>query len=237
MHDTKIDDLLWAAGLALQFGLLAVVLVRGLARRMPAFTLLLAFYPLRSAALFGLYGHLAPANYAATANALSLVDLLLQLLLAMEIAAALVRTAGGWTLRRVAAVATLPALAWAATWLLCGMLPANAPVPPDRLQVFNWLVLSLLALWAMPSAAGEVLRSVAVGFGFYGGIGLVATAVRTTAAMHRDAAAFSISSYVLSATWVLLLFLWMGLPREDEPGAIHLVRPPAPTSPAYRTSI
>ena len=50
--------------LALQCALLALVFVRGVARRLPGFTVLLGFYPLRAVVLFVLFGHLATPDYA-----------------------------------------------------------------------------------------------------------------------------------------------------------------------------
>jgi hypothetical protein len=89
MTRVAVNDVVWGVSLALQCGLLALVWVGGLARWLPCFTFLLAFYPVRAAVLFVLFGRVAPANYAAVYEALSLAGLLLQLLVGVEIGARL----------------------------------------------------------------------------------------------------------------------------------------------------
>lgn len=209
MTRAVINNSLWIFGLMLQCTLLLLVCTRGIARRLPVFTVLLAFYPLRSALLFALYGHLGPTTYHATYNGLSLLDLLLQLLVAIEIAAHLLRAYGKPGLRRSLLFILLPCIAWAGTILDVSMLPANSPIPPDRLQIFDSLVMVLLCILVFLWPAVTLLRRVAIGFAFYGAVNLLATAGRTVAADHRDARAFSRWSYTLTAAWLLVVLCWI----------------------------
>jgi hypothetical protein len=210
MSRAAINNVLWVAGLALQGVLLTLLLLlHGLWRRVPLLTGLIAFYLVRSAVLFGVYGHLAPANYAALYNGLSIFDLLAQLLVAVEIGVNLLRASGGWTLRRAVLLAAMPSVAWAAVYAARQMLPLNTPVPPDRLQMFDSLVMILLCAWALSLAAPPLLRRITLGFGFYGAFDLMATAERTHAAIHRDAGAFAVWSYTLSGAWLLVVAYWI----------------------------
>jgi hypothetical protein len=216
MTRTAINDTLWAAGMLAQATLLACLTVRRLAQRIPVFTTLIAFYLVRSLALFGLYGHIAPAGYAAMNNGFSIADLLLQMLVAGEIAGRLVRAAGGWTVRRETIVVGIVALAWAAAYAVRQMLPFNTPVPPDRLQMFDSLLMILLCAWALAGRVRGLVRRVAVGFGVYAAVSLVAMWARTVAAIHRDAGAYAGWSYAVSGMWVAVVVVWIFMLKDDQ---------------------
>jgi len=216
MTRAVINNSLWIVSLLLQCSLLALLFGRGLNRRIPTFTLLLAFYPLRSAVLYFLAaGHLAPAAYAVTYNGLSIVDLLLQMLVAVEIAAHLIRAAGGFSLRRGFLMLLLAGCALAATFIATRLLPANAPLPPDRLQMFNSLTMILLCVWAFSRPVSALSRRVTLGFAFYGIFGLLTTAARTFAAIHRDAHMFALWSYTLSGVWLAVIAYWIAVLKPD----------------------
>jgi hypothetical protein len=206
---TAIYDSLWLLGLLLQCALLRLLFQRGLTRRIPVFTLLMAFYPLRSTVLFVAFGRLAPATYAATANALSIIDLLLQLTVAAEIALHLIRASGRWKRSNILLIALLPALAWAATFAIIRFLPAHSPIPPDRLQIFASLTMILLSAWAVLRPAPALIRRIALGFAFYGLVNLFATAARASAAAHRDAQLFVFWSYAATAAYLAVVVFWI----------------------------
>jgi hypothetical protein len=215
MTRTAINDCFWSLGLASQCCLFALLFLRGIARRLPFFTALLAFYLLRSILLVVLFGHVDPDAYSTTYSGLSVLDLLLQLLVAIEIAVRLTRISGGWATRRDM-LFVLPCLAFGATWLVCQMLPTVTRLPPDRLQLFNWFALLLLGVWSLtlptnaPSAM-SILRRVSVGLAAYGLLGILATIARTLAAAHRDARRFAESSYILPIAWLLVVLCWIVL--------------------------
>ena len=212
MTRVAINDAVWGASLALQCGLLALIFVRGIARRLPCFTLLLGFYPLRSAALFVLFGHVGSADYAELNDWLSLAGLLLQLVVAVEIGWKLFKMPG----RRWGYAAWLvPVAAWVGTVMFGFLLPGNSPVPPDRLQMFCSLTMVLLWVWAAMEQAPRLLWRVAAGLAAYGAVDLIATAGKAVAAMHRDAPMFAGWSYASSGVYIGVVVFWIfALKRE-----------------------
>lgn len=240
MTRAAINDCFWAIGLASQCVLLALLFTRGIARRLPCFTALLGFYVLRSALLFLLSGHIDADNYSTAYNGLSILDLLLQLLVAIEIAARLTRISGGWAARRDVLL-ILPCLAFGATWLTCEMLPIVIRLPPDRLQLFNWFALLLLGVWALTLPTTNppglsLLRRVSVGLAAYGLLGVCATIARTLAAAHRNAGLFAESSYILPIAWLLVVLGWIVIlkpaffmPQQSSPAPLPET-PPATTA-------
>jgi len=211
-----INDAVLGASLALQCGLLALVFVRGVARRLPCFAVLLGFYPLRSAVLFVAFGHLAPADYAALNDWFSLAGLVLQLVVAVEI---------GWKIFRMPgrrwgfAAWAIPVAAWVGTMLLWAALPERSPVPPDRLQIFCSLSMVLLWGWAAVERAPRLVWRVAAGLAAFGAADLMATAGKAAAAMHRDAAAFSGWSYASSGVYIAVVVFWIFALPKDVRGA------------------
>ena len=160
-----INHWLWTAGLALQCLLVVVLFVRGIARRFPIFTLLIAFYTIRSTLLFALFGHVAPATYRALYNALSPADILLQLMVAGELGIHGLQKRG-WNSRHAPALAGLIVLAGVVTWAITTALPARAPVPLDRGPVFTSAVMLLLFLWMIWMKAARLPRFITAGFAF-----------------------------------------------------------------------
>jgi hypothetical protein len=234
MTHAAINHSLLALGLILQCSLLALLFTRRLARSLPIFTLLIAFYLLRSVLLLTLFGHIDSDFYAVTYNTLAAVDLVLQLLLAVEIAARLVRAAGGWATHR-GALLTLPCLALVATLWLTQALPAQTRVPPDRLQLFNWFLAVLLCLWAISlrktaPAATLLLRRLLLGLGAYAFLGIGATILRTLAAANRDALRFTRFSYILPIAWLLVVLYWIAALKPQPNRPAQLTAPPVPTA-------
>jgi hypothetical protein len=224
MTRTTINDLFWTVGLLLQCSLLTLVFLRGIVRRLPLFSGLLAFYLLRSMLLFALFGKVDSAAYASTYDGLTLVDLFLQLLVTAEIAVCLERATGLFTLRRSIPLLLLPVFASAATLLLAHALPAHSPVPFDRIQAFAWssmILLGGLALaWrAAKQPAAALPRRVALGFAFYGIAGIAASLERPFAVLARDARGLAVWSYVLPAAWVLVVVYWIAALRRPAPAS------------------
>ena len=204
-----LNNTLWTLSLVLQITLVAAVFSRNIARKLPAFTALLTFYPLRAACLFLLYGHIAPDIYAALNANLSFFDLLLQAAVAVELTIRLIHERGGWTLPR--AFTALLALAGSsiATTLVLAQLPTRLPVPVDRAQTFLYFLLLAIFLWTMLTSHSNLLRPVALGLGLYASISLAAQAGRTVAAIHRDAPAYARWSYISAMGYLLVVILWL----------------------------
>ncbi len=211
MTRNAINNSLWAVGLVLQCGLLALVFLRGIAGRLVSFTVLLAFYPVRAALLFFLLGHIGPEDYASLYRGLTLAGLLLPIVVAGEI---------GWKLWRVGGKTRwylwlAPVLAGALAWGLWRVLPDRAPIPPDRVQMFGSLIMILLCGFALAARARGVLRNVVIGLAVFGVVDLLATAGKSFAAMHRDAAAFAGWSYASSGVYLLVVLFWMVTLRAE----------------------
>jgi hypothetical protein len=204
-----LNTSVWIAGLALQASLLAAIFIRRLARTLPVFTALLAFYVVRSVLLFSLTGHMQPANFASLFDALSLADFLLQLLVAVELALRILRSAhhrtwAGWTRHGILIVTALAIAAGAAS-----RVRAPGRYPPDRGMAFVAILMFFLVLWMIAAKISSPQRRVAEGFVFYGAIGTLAGIGRAYAALHRNAGAFSAWSYLSTATWLAVVLFWI----------------------------
>jgi hypothetical protein len=210
-----INHWLWTAGLALQCLLVVVLLVRGIARRFPIFTLLIAFYTIRSTVLFGLFGHIAPATYRTLYNGLSLADILLQVMVAVEVGFHGLQKLG-WNWRHAAAFPGLIVLAGVVTWAIANALPARAPVPLDRGAVFTSALMLLLFLWMIWMKASPLPCSIAAGFAFYGAISLMAEVERSRITFPRGASTSAAWSYVQIGVYLVVLLFWLLALRDDQ---------------------
>lgn len=202
-----INTLVWILSVALQLALFAALFVRGIARRFPAFTSLIGFYFLRSVFLFLVFGHIPLPTYHSIYDNLQLVDLLLQAAVALEITFHLMRKQAGWTFRSLAPVAYL-ALAILCTMLATALLPAHAPIPVDRTQLFFSFLMILLFTWSL-SIPAILTRHIAAGFALYGIINICASFGRTYAALHDNALAYAIWSYALAGIYLVVVLLWL----------------------------
>jgi len=208
---SAINNSLWAVGLVLQCGLLALVFLRGIAGRVPSFTVLLAFYPVRAALLFFLAGHIALDDYASLYRGLALAGLLIPLVVAAEI---------GWSIWKVSGrgrwgLWLVPVAAWAIAWGVWRVLPDRAPVPPDRVQLFGSVMMILLCGFAVAWRVRGVLRTAVIGLAVFGVVDLLTTAGKSFAAMHRDVAAFAGWSYASSGVYLMVVVFWMVALRPE----------------------
>ena len=217
---TAINNTVWTLSLILQIALVIAIFARHIARRVPCFTALLTFYPLRAAVLFALFGHLAPATYDALYSTLSYVDIVLQTIVAIEIAFHLIRELGGVTLRNTVLLLLLLALTTGATLLVLAHLPAHSPIPPDRAQTFLSLVMLALFVWTIVASRSTILRPITLGFGLYAAISLFSQTGRITAAVNRDVDAFTRWSYINATAYLVVVCLWfltLKLPPPNPP--------------------
>jgi hypothetical protein len=232
-----INASIWACGLILQTALLIALFRRRIARRFPLFTLLIAFYLLRSIVLFLLSSHIAITSYISLYNTLSIVDILLQISVAIEVINHLARGNAGWTLRHCALAATFLCIADIATILTTAIFPPHPPVPLDRSQLFLSFLMILLFAWTISiRSASPLLRRVILGFALYGTANLLASTGRTYASRHNRADVYEAWSYTLAAAYLAVIVLWLfTLKAEDSQTAIPY--PPAPEAqPDARTS-
>jgi hypothetical protein len=217
---SAINNSLWTLSLILQIALVVSLFARHIARRVPCFTALLIFYPLRAALLFILFGHLTPADYATLYSTLSYIDLVLQAIVAIEIAHHLIRELGGITLLRATLLFLLLALCSGATALVLAKLPAHAPIPPDRVQTFLSFLMLALFVWTIATSRSTILRPITLGLALYASVSLFAQTGRIAAALHRDTEAYARWSYVSVATYLIVVCIWfltLKLPPPQSP--------------------
>jgi hypothetical protein len=220
MTRVAINNSIWTASLLLQGSLIALLFVRRVAWRIPSFTLLLIFYVMRSVALYFFSSHLAPPAYVATYNVLAIADLFLQLAVAIELELRLFPLPSGdglpsQTLRRFGLLLTLPVLAFGATLLLSSSIPANAPIPGDRLQMFDAMFLVVVGVFAIARTSSRFLRRVITGLAVYGVVAVACSIGRTLAAVHRDSTSYLFWSYTVSIVWLLAVGFWVFALKPD----------------------
>lgn len=202
----------WILGLAAQLALAIVVLWRGVWRRLPGFAAQVVVYPLRSAALFLLFGHINHDAYAHTAQTLSLVGLALTALVAGELGVHLTRAIAprtATTVHRWTPLLTIFIAATALTAVLAATLPVRTLYPLDRVQTFLSAMLVGLGIWALASGVRGLLRIVATGLAVAALADLVTTALRVVAASRRDTATFSTASYADVFAYLAVVIFWL----------------------------
>ncbi len=212
---------LWAAGLLLQLALLIALLVRKQARRFPVFTVLLAFYLVRTSLLYALAGHMSSGEIALLNDGLSSLDLLLQLMVAAEIAQHLVSGKcgvsgkGGWNWRHGVLGFGILGLAIGAGWLAGFVYRASPRVSVDRGQVFSSCVMILLFGCALWSRASGPVRRIVEGFALYGLVSLLAQAGRARAVFYRDTSSYVGWSYAVIAAYLFVVSFWLLTVKTD----------------------
>jgi hypothetical protein len=206
MHSARIA--LWAVSLVLQGLLLAILIGRAWARRVPVFTVLIAFYIVRSVALFALPGHLKPGPFAGLYDAFSLADVVLQLAVTAEIALAAARQYGEEGRDRLARALLLLLAGVLAAVLATALLPSRGPAPVDRGSVLAAFLMLLLWLWMTVERLRGPARRVAEGFAAYGAVAITANVIHNQAGLHRSEGVFRTASWAQSIAWVLAVVFW-----------------------------
>jgi hypothetical protein len=230
-----INTIVWTFSLALQTLLVVAVFGRGLARRLPCFAILILFYPLRSALLFSLFGHIPADDYRSLYSALSLVDILLQIAFALEIALRLIRQPGKLTLSRSLFVLLPLVAAAAAAFIILFLLPHHAPIPADRVQTLVSCLLIGLFLSTVLATTSPLFRITTLGFALYSSVSLIAQVARLNAALHRNAAAYSAWSYATAAAYLLIVLLWFFALKPDGSAGTFTTPDPNPSQPRQVT--
>jgi hypothetical protein len=210
---TRFTTILWALGIVLHLSLLATLLLRGIARRLPAFTGLIGFYLMRSLLLFVLPGHVAAPVFASIYNGLSWLDLVLQTFVAWELFKALrsgaSERAGTSRLRRAAVFAGCALLSASVSWSLSLAVPANPRAPMDRGVLFAGMLMLAVAAVSARQRGMTVARQLIAGFGLLGLTSILCQVERTLAAYHRDAVAFQGWSYPVPFVYLAVVGLWL----------------------------
>jgi hypothetical protein len=214
----------WAAGLILQLVLSVALFVRGIARRFPVFASLIVFYVVRSVLLFALFSFVTRDAYAQLYDILSWTDLLLQILLALEIALAILRESGGWdsvSPRRAAIGMVLAFIACAVALGVAALLPAPGRVPVDRGAAFAAVLMLFLLAWAISLRLSGTPRRIVEGFALYGVAGVAIGLERSYAALYRNAAAYAAGSYAQAGIYMAVVMYWLLTLRAQQTPAPH----------------
>jgi hypothetical protein len=204
-----INHLIWFAGLLAHLLLLTVLFTRKRAAVFPWFTLLIAFYLVRSVGLviaLRISGHPAPL---ATATLIDLVDVLLQFAVLAELSWVALQPLG--SLRR----ATMPLLL-----LASGIVIVLRLSPPGQTTLQAWLVLLHFLLSVLMLEWGIVIAflrrplrlswrsevaAISLGFGIYSAVLLAGGSYFTTGREMRDYVVFS---YLRVVTYLLVVVFW-----------------------------
>jgi hypothetical protein len=209
MTRAVINESIWLIGLLLQIALLVAVYRRGISRRLPLFSALLAFYFGRSLLLRLLVVRLAPETYAVLYDVLSLADILLQFLVALEIGNEILRVPGDRRVDRALLVIPAATIAGLATVLFIHLIPGRTRMPPDRFQIFDSLFMILLCAWSFRRSVSRLVRHAIAGLAVVAAVGLLAMVGRNQAAMHHDPQAFAFWAYTMTVAYLLVVLYWI----------------------------
>jgi hypothetical protein len=226
---SALNNSIWATGLLLQCLLLAALVVRGVWRRLPLFTILIGFYLVRSVFLFASFGFLDQAAYSLASQALSLTDLVLQTMVAWELFSGgrQYPPNDGATVpvslrRRLAIFFALLAGSAVAVWGVTAAIHINPANGLDRGVLLPFtLMLAVAAVtyfrgWISRSPAGQ---RVLVGFTALAVSGIAAQIGRAIAAQYRNASAYRGWSYEAAVAYLVILLFWLlALARATPPG-------------------
>lgn len=204
------QHLIWTAGLVGHLLLIAVLFIRGGARRFPFFTLLIAFDVVRALALALVLGHLARPALLFASNIFEVADLLLE----FGVLAELVLTAL-WPLGRIRRV-TLPLLLLGSAILVVSRVAPvsryGGRVGPLLLHFllgvlfFEWAI--VLALLLKPLRLGWRSRLVAISFGF----GLYSATLIFAGGyfrVGRDISDYIFFSYLRISVYLAVVLWWI----------------------------
>ncbi|MGC2638708.1 MAG: hypothetical protein WA294_16110 [Acidobacteriaceae bacterium] len=218
----SLSVILWSVGLVLQLTLLTMLFVRRAARRVPIFTLLIAFYIARSVALFFLPGVISHATYASLYENLGLVDTVLQIGVAIEIAVTALRQYDRWSRERIVKISLLMMTGVVAALFVAVLLPSRGRAPIDRGTVFPALLMVLLFVWMATARLGGPSRRIVEGFAAYGAVAIAANVVRNQAALDRSGSWYLAGSYAQSGTYLLVVLFWiLTVGREPSPADLR----------------
>lgn len=201
-----MNQTLWAAGLILECILAWIVIARRIARRFPAFAALMVFYPLRAGSLFAFKGHIDGGAYQSLGSILSLIEFVLQILVAGEIGFQWARALGGRT-RQYGLLAAIAFGALALAWCVAAL--ASGKVAIDRMEVFIWFLMAGLFPAVLRGARRANLVRISAGFAVFSIFQLVALCGRLHAWAERDVAEYLVWSYVPAAGYIAVVAFWL----------------------------
>ncbi len=221
-------------GLALQIWLLFLLFSRRMASQVVLFSPLLFFYPVRSTLLFGLSHHISRTAFETLYSWLSLLDIMLQIAVAVELSLAILRSGSKSLLPRGLLIPLLFLVAAAFTTAVTAVLPAQSPVPADRGVLFTGFLFLLLLAWSLSVRLTLWRRSVLIGFAAIGGSGILSQSAKTIAALHHNAHLFSFWSYENAGVYLIVLLFWVLCCRPFATTPTLSVQGARPPKPAFK---
>ena len=224
-------------GLALQICLLFLLFRRRMVSQVALLSALLFFYPVRSSLLFGLSHHISRTAIETLYSWLSLLDIMLQIAVAVELSSAILRS-GSKSLRpRSLLIPLLFLLAAAFTAALAAVLPAQSPVPADRGILFTGFLFLLLLAWSLSVRLTLWRRSVLIGLAAIGGSGILSQSAKAIAALHHNAHLFSLLSYGNAGAYLIVLLFWVLCCRPFTTTPTLSVQGARPPKPAFKEAV
>jgi len=217
MSDVNLT--IWIGSLALQMLLVSILFMRGLARRVSLFTLLLLFYIARSVLLFLLPRYVSHETFGDWYEILSYLDLALELLIATGVVIFILRRTGKQTSLSMVAAAGILIAGVALAFLVAMALPSVGPVPLDRGMAFIAALMLILSVWAALSRIRGPWIRIAQGFAVYGIGATSAGLLKSQAALRRNTHLFAIGVYGQAAVYLAVVVFWIFAIRAQPAGS------------------
>jgi hypothetical protein len=217
---TPFNSVLWIVSVVAQCVLLLAMFTRKIARSVPLFTSLIAFYVVRSIALLALAAQLRGPAGALILSGLAMVDVLLQTAVAWELFTAGRHPLGavhGVQLRRLAALSILLFAALAAAALISHLTRVSPQMPLDRGILFNSALFLLVFFACSAQRAPSPSRRIAAGFASFAASSLLCQIELARSVVQRDITAYHFWSYVQPVSYVAVVLFWiLVLPKKTE---------------------
>ena len=231
----KLNLVLWVFSLVLQGVLLVILVTRGIFRRVPVFTTLVAFYILRSITLYFISGYVDSPFRILIFSGLATVDVLLQTIVAWELFSAIVcspgktsssnsaRSEGQETVsfdillpRRLAIFSLFLISACGFAFVGSILIHANPRALIDRSILFTSALFIGVFVTSLARKTPPQIQRLVQGFASYASASIVCQIGRTIAGAQHNGAAYNRWSYAESAAYVIVILFWViVLPKES----------------------
>lgn len=223
----KFNLVFWVFSLALQGILLALLIARGIFRRVPFFTSLIVFYILRAIALYVVSSNLLGPSRMLVFSGLAVVDIILQTAVAWELFSAIVNSPAAnpshressqapALLRRLATFSLLLIAACSFAFVGSTLIHANPRALIDRGVLFSSSLFIGVFLTSLARKTPPQIHRLIQGFALYASASIVCQVGRTIAGAQHNGAAFNRWTYIESAAYVVIILFWIvTLPKES----------------------
>lgn len=205
----SIQLVLWAVSLGLQLLMLMMLFRRRLARVVPVFSGLIAFYVLRSAVLYILSFTADPGDLRNTYDVLATIDLVLQIALFIEI----VLRSPAWSREGARPGWGVTAIQLLVQGVIAGgvtyFMPENTRVQVDRGVVFVAVLMILQLGWMVWRRVSGVPLAICAGFALYGTVATAAVYVQNLAVENRGTVVFAVAAYAKGLVYIGIVVFWI----------------------------